>query len=130
MLTIVMAVLGNLLTIYPGGGASIWGSAPPAEIVLSRGQTAVIYNVRAYKTHPACMSLPPVAVDVWPRPQLGAIATSPATLKDRGPCGVQQYAIQTVTYTAGPTPGAESFQLYFYMTDGKRDQRGVNVIVR
>lgn len=130
MLTIVMAILGNLLTIYPGGGASVWRGPPPAEIVLRRGQTAVIYNVRAYKTYPACMSIPPVAVDVWPRPQLGAIATSPATMNGHGPCGRQKYAIQTVTYTAGRTSGSESFELFFYMTDGKRDQRGVNVIVR
>jgi hypothetical protein len=130
MLTIVMAMLGNLLTIYPGGGGSFWNPPPPADIIVRRGQTVVIYNVRAYKTYPTCMSIPPVPVDVWPRPQLGAIATSPGAMVGPGPCGAGPYAIQTVTYTAGPIAGAERFQLYFYMTDGKRDQRAVNVIVR
>ena len=130
MLTIVMAMLTNLITIFPGGAASWFTSPAPIEIVLRRGQSAVLYNVRAYKTSPACMSIPPVIVDAYPRPQLGAVSTSPTSMIGHGPCGVRKYAIQTVIYTAGAAPGAESFQVYFYMTDGKRDQRGVNVIVR
>ena len=129
MLTIVMAVLGKLLTIYPGGGASLWPPAP-AQIVVARGQTVVIYDVRAYKTYPACMTLPRVDVDVYPRPRLGAISTRPTSMNGIGPCGKGAYPLQTVTYTAGRAPGSERFQLYFYMTDGKRDQRAVDVIVR
>ena len=129
MLTTVMAALGTLLTIFPGGGASLW---PPAakQIVVCRGQTVVIYDVRAYKTYPTCMSLPRVDVDAYPRPSLGAISTKPRSMKGVGPCGIGTYPLQTVTYTAGRTTGTERFQLYFYMTDGKRDQRAIDVIVR
>lgn len=130
MLTIVMAMLTNLITIYPGGGAYLWTPPAPVNVYVQRGRSAVVYNVRAYKTYPTCMSIPPVEVDAYPRPQLGTISTSPTSMTGDGPCGVQTYAIQTITYTAGPTQGSESFQVYFYMSDGTRDQRGVNIIVR
>lgn len=130
MLTIVMAMMGNLLTIFPGGGHYFFDPPPPAEIVLRRGQSAVIYNVRAYRTQPACMSSPPVPVAAYPLPQLGSITTSPASMTGPGPCGVQTYALQRVIYTAGRTSGSESFQIHFYMRDGALDRRTVNVIVR
>lgn len=130
MLTILMAVLGNLLTIFPGGGAYLFTPPPPAEVTVRRGETVVIYNVRAYKPDRGCQPLPPVVVDAYPRPRLGAVSTSPNVAADDGPCGVRAYPIQTVTYTAGPTSGVESFRLYFYMNEGRRDQRAVHVLVR
>lgn len=125
-----MAMMGNLLTIFPGGGHYFFDPPPPAQIVVRRGQSAVIYNVRAYRTQPACMSSPPVPVAAYPAPQLGRVSTSPRSMTGPGPCGPGTYAIQRVTYTAGAMSGSESFQLYFYMRDGARDQRTVNVIVR
>lgn len=130
MLTILMAILGNLLTVFPGGGAYLFTPPPPAEVFVRRGETVVIYNVRAYKSDPACQPLPPVVVDAYPRPRLGVVSTSPDVVAGGGPCGVRTYPIQTVTYTAGLTSGVESFQLYFYMSEGKRDQRAVHVQVR
>ncbi len=129
MLTIVMAFVTNLLTIFPGGTASLW-SPPPIEIVLGRGQSAVIYNVRAYKTYPTCMTVLPVPVDVYPATRLGSVSASPSSMKGEGPCGAGRYPLQRVTYKAGPTRGSEQFQVYFYLPDGKRDQRAVNVTVR
>jgi hypothetical protein len=129
MPTILMAFVTNLLTIFPGGTASLW-APPPIEIVVKRGQSAVIYNVRAYKTHPTCMTVLPVPVDVYPATRLGAVSTSPSSMKGDGPCGVGSYPLQRVTYTAGATRGVEQFEVYFYLPDGKRDQRTVNITVR
>lgn len=129
MPTILMAFVTNLLTIFPGGTASLW-SPPPMEIVVGRGQSAIIYNVRAYKTYPTCMTVLPVPVDVYPAAKLGSVSATPASMNGDGPCGAGRYPLQKLTYKAGPTRGSERFEVYFYMPDGKRDQRSVNVTVR
>ncbi len=130
--TILLAMLGNLLTLFPGGGTYLFTPPPGAEVQVRRGASAVVYNVRAYETDPTCRPLPPVQVDAYPRPQLGRISTKVTSVMSDGPCGVRRYPIRTVTYTAGRTSGVDSFQLYFFMgdRDASRDQRAVNIYVR
>lgn len=130
--TILLAALGNLLTLFPGGGTYLFTPPAGVDAAVRRGQTAVIYNVRAYETDPTCRPLPPVQVTAHPRPQLGTISTSITSVVSDGPCGVRRYPIRTVTYTAGRISGVDSFQLFFFMgdRDASRDQRAVNVYVR
>ncbi len=130
--TILLAVLGNLLTLFPGGGTYLFTPPAGAEVVVGRGQSVVVYNVRAYETDPTCRPLPPVQVDAYPRPQLGRISTTITSVVSDGPCGVRRYPMRTVTYTAARTSGIDSFQLFFFMgdRDASRDQRAVNVYIR
>lgn len=130
--TILLAVLGNLLTLFPGGGTYLFTPPAGAEVVVGRGQSVVVYNVRAYETDPTCRPLPPVQVDAYPRPQLGRISTTITSVVSDGPCGVRRYPMRTVTYTAAHTSGIDSFQLFFFMgdRDASRDQRAVNVYIR
>ncbi|MBX9757306.1 MAG: hypothetical protein K2Y29_00910 [Beijerinckiaceae bacterium] len=130
--TILLAMLGNLLTLFPGGGTYLFTPPAGADVSVRRGGSVVIYNVRAYETDPTCRPLPPVQAQAYPRPQLGSVSTTVTSVVSDGPCGVRRYPIRTVTYTAGSTSGVDSFQLYFFMGDreASRDQRAVNVYVR